>query len=1138
MKDSTPPLEPKRFSPRNFLRARRPERFSDSAPLERPTLNRLELEYYLDSLTSRSQERDFEEFARQLAEKEICPNLLPHTGPTGGGDSKVDSETYPVAETLSAGWFVGTGDRAGKERWAFAMSAKKDWRAKVRADVTAIASTGRGYVKAFFISNQYIKDKDRSAEEDTLRKKHGFDVRILDRTWILDRVFTNQREHLAISTLRLTVPTATESQKGPLDIQRERDLKELELRIESALPGPPSLALVDDCLEAAFIARNLELPRHDIDGRFVRAQRLAADHGTRHQQVVAHYQQAWTSFWWYEDLPEFLRKYADVEKLVIGTGNVSDAELLSNLWTLLASSVRRDDISRESADLDRRTRDLLETLDRLSSDDERPSVALEARALRALMDLIVAIPEVNEQALRDLRRVVADSDGLIGFSLVRVGNLITEISDAFVGNSTFTGLFEALADATAKRQGEVARARMLLKRGEAELMARRPYDAIRTVGRVLGDLYKHESRGAMVRSLLICASAYESVGLLWASRGALLNAASIAANEWWRASTVHPALQRSANRLKWVELQLGRIPQALAWHELDRAARSALVAEGYAADRLAVGERDFDAILGILLLRADVWQLKQMVRLPESLIRLDLQMAATCLTFALGDDEDFEVEGKTVTATEQAQMFRKLADQPVAAELPVSPLLCIERTQTMRSVVLGCTVEVNADHLPSCIALAESILAAAEGLLATSITEGIIPLASVFPIRIRRSDFATFPFSFEISESGGLLGAEVRCSTFQPSGLHPEQQQALKDSIADLLTQILARGFFIAGRDTIERVIGEERGLQRAINFTGSFGAIANVLGRSPKTALEDWTPTSNEVVELRRREEWDAEARRQVRAGQGTPAPREELIPGEGPTPPGLADLSGVKHSDVTFDSVVRLPLWDKAKWRAIGWAAIPGSRQYPPWMILGFEDRHGAAELLTQLVKDVGTDDPANRLRITIVRGISRRNPSHYRVLVGTNMDRAKFKKIGATMFRVHTMTPASTENLDQFLASFQTVGAFLLGVGVVDTKSLRPPVAMRHGYVLKRHVNVREAWQIGVNDIDIAGVLPDDDVQIPAGHEADAPVLQLLEWKREKRQGRELFHGGDSRPSANKNGRRTKRARKEKRRNRRKR
>ena len=122
---------------------------------------------------------------------------------------------------------------------------------------------------------------------------------------------------------------------------------------------------------------------------------------------------------------------------------------------------------------------------------------------------------------------------------------------------------------------------MLLEKGRAELRAKRPYEAIRTTGRILTELYKEESRGKMISALFLCAQAYESVGLLWAARGALLLAASIAADEWWKHSTIHPALERAVRRLKWVELQLGRIPQVLSWHDDDIALQEALVLEGY-----------------------------------------------------------------------------------------------------------------------------------------------------------------------------------------------------------------------------------------------------------------------------------------------------------------------------------------------------------------------------------------------------------------------------------------------------------------------------------------------------------------------------------------------------------------------------
>jgi hypothetical protein len=166
---------------------------------------------------------------------------------------------------------------------------------------------------------------------------------------------------------------------------------------------------------------------------------------------------------------------------------------------------------------------------------------------------------------------------------------------------------------------------------------------------------------------------------------------------------------------------------------------------------------------------------------------------------------------------------------------------------------------------------------------------------------------------------------------------------------------------------------------------------------------------------------------------------------------------------------------------------------------MVLGFENGQAAAEILTHLVRDIGTQDPENRLRITIVKGISKRNPTHYRVVIGSNVDAADFKKFGAIMFRVHTMTPSSTQNLDRFLAAYEQIGAYLVGIGEVNPHLPTLPEPMRHGYVLKKTLQVRDAWTIGINDMDSAGVTPEDDVLIPADRQNDAPVLELLKWKQ---------------------------------------
>src|ERR1700733_13393082 len=75
-----------KLRPSQFMRARHPDLFSDTKIEESMVLDRAVFDHHLETLTNRKQELAFERFARRLCEKELCPNLVPQTGPTGGGD--------------------------------------------------------------------------------------------------------------------------------------------------------------------------------------------------------------------------------------------------------------------------------------------------------------------------------------------------------------------------------------------------------------------------------------------------------------------------------------------------------------------------------------------------------------------------------------------------------------------------------------------------------------------------------------------------------------------------------------------------------------------------------------------------------------------------------------------------------------------------------------------------------------------------------------------------------------------------------------------------------------------------------------------------------------------------------------------
>ena len=322
-------------SPREFLRARRPELFSDTETIEQPQILRPVFEYYLETLTSRKQEYEFEHFCRKIAEKEICPNLTVQTGPTGGGDGKVDAETYPVAEAVVDGWLTGYKS-AGSAPWAFAFSAMEDWKRKLHDDVRKIAGTDRGYELIYFFTNQPVRAKKRAEQQDELHKATGIPVCIVDRNWLAEKTYSKE-DNLEIAYATLNIPGASKVGKrrfGPRDTARLNELKELDRQIaDPSRYQNARYQLAEDCLHSAMLARGLERDRNEVESRFARAKEFAEQVNFKPQILRVAYERAQTAYYFYEDFADFDRFYNEVEKLVRGTDDANESELLVILWS-------------------------------------------------------------------------------------------------------------------------------------------------------------------------------------------------------------------------------------------------------------------------------------------------------------------------------------------------------------------------------------------------------------------------------------------------------------------------------------------------------------------------------------------------------------------------------------------------------------------------------------------------------------------------------------------------------------------------------------------------------------------------------------------------------------------------------------
>lgn len=509
-----------RMSLKEFMRKLRPEKYSDSVVVKKASLDRSLLDFHLHTLTNRNQEREFETFSVRLAQLEIAPNLRVQTGPVGGGDGKADSETYPISDLLG-GSYYDTDGNSSEERWAFAISAKQKWRSKVNADVDNIISTNRGYKKIFFISNQAIKDKARAEVEDETYNNKGVRLVILDRNWILDRVFNNKRENLAVELLRMGDGLTEHVQTGPNDYQRKLQYDQLAGEIEEAVSaGLINGDLVHKAIAIGYLSAGLEHPAHQVFANFDRAIFFARKGGNEDNIFAALYAKAWTSIFYFESYEVFLSLFNNLEELTKTDITIHRLECLLNLFIVMKATPS-DVFNIERVIVQRKEKSLLKMLKDIAEDDEQPSASLHARSLVAFLQLFASgnSDSVNAKLIKKFHTVINSCDGLIGFPWDETIEMIELLGQKFGEFPEYEQLMNLIFEKTERRKGEIPKAQSQFRFGVQHFEAGRPYKAIEFIGRALPGLYKRESREEFCYAIGILSQCYIQIGMYWAARG-------------------------------------------------------------------------------------------------------------------------------------------------------------------------------------------------------------------------------------------------------------------------------------------------------------------------------------------------------------------------------------------------------------------------------------------------------------------------------------------------------------------------------------------------------------------------------------------------------------------------------------------
>ena len=735
-------------TPSEFYRHKRPEYFSDSKIVAKVILPREQLDYELSKIATNQKHDNFETLCTRLAEKLISPNLIPQVGPTGGGDGKTDSETYPVSNFISDRWFVADNKWNKNENWAFAISAKTDWKPKVKSDVKKIIETKRGYSKIFFFSNQKISSKNKKEIQDQMRIDNDIELTILDAVWILEKVYSNKLLNDVIESLNLSRTYLEEKNIGSIDTQRIKELEELEDKINSTNRLFESdFQLIEDCLESAIISRMLELPRAEVIGRFERALNFANKLNNIQLKIRVHYQFAWTLINWYDDYKLFHDEFIIVKELVGIEPNLNNLEFYINLYNILKTISCVEEAKKTLViNTDIEDEDFVTFLNECAQNIDKPSTALLAKFHLSFIHIRINIEggiSASDELVK-LSDYFEASKNHLDIPFEQLKETINIFDKILPDNKEYDNLIDVIAEIEATRISELTSGQTYLNRGVTKLKNNLNKESVIYFGKASRKLAKEETQMEFYYCLMLLSDAYSRLDLYWASYNAIVSATNIFSNNWSKTGNLNHKFLKGVEKILKNEIFIGRIPVLLCWYELYIVLKRYFPENDVEIDEDVnnnlskfPSEHMTDAFLSIRLLNMNFKDFDNLKFLPDIFKMNEFWFCEDASLYLLGNVDLINIDETETSFTKEnlPDYFNKFANQPFVEQIAYKTNFLNSENISFESQILGTQVKITFSQNPQLLILAESILAYFESFLATSFEE-VFPMSEIINISI------------------------------------------------------------------------------------------------------------------------------------------------------------------------------------------------------------------------------------------------------------------------------------------------------------------------------------------------------------------------------------------------------------------
>lgn len=1043
------------LDPFTYYRQLRPYYFSDSSTT--CSLTKELFEFQLAKLSADMKQDEFENFTRRLACRLITPNLIPQTGPTGGGDGKTDIETHPVSDDIAVHWYVPGGGCRGENKWAFAISCKDKWKEKVKHDVQNIVGTNRGFTGIHFFTNQLVKSKEKADLYDEFKKKYNIEVYIYDRNWFVQSVFDNQCEEIAVDSLNLSQSLKPVRVEGPNDSKRKKRIQEIEEKIalEGNAEGLDS-EYVNDLLESAILSRYIEEAPCTIRGKFKRALSEAELHGSKQQLFEIIYQEGWTAFYWFRSPDEMYEKYQQLKEMLSDEVNVPRIERLFNLYNLISWAACQQLFNRP-IDLSAERKYYYDLHKKLSTD---PSTHWSALYLHiCILELEMLYDRLEKDGLssrlNDYLISIKEAGSCMDIHLSSHAEVFSMLGNIFTDNTSYDDVLDEITAIIAQRESELTAANLQYDRGIQNFEAQNYVDAIRHLGQCAILFQKEESLGELVKTNGFLASSCSQLDLINCERNYYVKASALMLHKISTVGTVDHLLITTLIQLCYVEIKSGQVTSLLNWLGIvDMLVKSC---RDFLNDDFMRDRTEIDGALSAKLLCTDVTNDSYRF-LPDVLGRAGLDISRDVLLFMLGHT-DLISENSKQFLLEMPDWKDKLISQ-VPQELFQFPLHLCQDKGCMRAVVNGCEMIITYPANSTAKIATETILAFVESTLSTNSDHGLLMTTPMINIDLHLDNAA------ESRVIPGTYSSEYEIFLNEKDMSYEGLWKILSSFFALFLSRNALSNNL---KEYLEKKQAKEKFIGRLSLIAGYKSDVDNLIGKECKPSIYDWT----------------------FEKDMQYPYKRDINICNSYPKFIGI-------QNNVEIESLIDVTLWDKAKWQGVGYIFEPKSNII--YLCLCFEDINAGVKIFEKW----STLYKNNKfpLRVSFIKGINKEHSAWYRVLITSEM-KSKFKNITEpryvqVMARMHTMTPNSSLNLDTFCSYFNSgIPVILCATGIKNREMVFSDSMLDAGIPFKNFV-FKEAWEIGDCETETTGILLSDNPIIPEQHLKDAPVLKALSRK----------------------------------------